>query len=51
MNEEKIMFKGYLRGLARQLKALKGAMRAKDYEKVEELIDDFIEDTQKNIED
>lgn len=51
MNEEKIIFKGYLRGLARQLKAVKEAMTARDYEKAEKLIEDLIEDTQKNIED
>jgi len=33
------------------LKAMKEAMRNKDYKKVEELLDELIEDTQKNIED
>ena len=35
----------------RQLKALKEAMVAKDYDKAEKLLDELIDDTQKNIED
>ena len=45
------VFKGYLRSLMRQLKALKEAMAAKEYDKAEKLIDELIDDTQKNIED
>lgn len=45
------VFKGYLRGLMRQLKALKDAMQSKDFEKAERMLDELIEDTQKNIED
>jgi len=45
------VFKGYLRSLMRQLKALKEAMVAKDFEKAERLLDELIDDTQKNIED
>lgn len=45
------VFKGYLRSLMRQLKALKEAMKAKDFEKAERLLDELIDDTQKNIED
>ena len=45
------VFKGYLRSLMRQLKALKEAVVAKDFEKAERLLDELIEDTQKNIED
>lgn len=51
MVEEMAVFKGYLRSLMRQLKALKEAMKNKDYEKAERLIDELIEDTQNNIED
>lgn len=45
------VFKSYLRRLIRDLKDLKAALEAKDYEKAEKLIDDLIEDTQKDIED
>lgn len=45
------VFKGYLRSLMRQLKALKEAMVAKDFDKAERLLDELIDDTQKNIED
>lgn len=45
------VFKGYLRGLMRQLKLLKKAIQNKDFEQAEELIDELIEDTQNNIED
>ena len=51
MNEEMAVFKGYLRSLMRQLKALKEALNKKDYEQVERLVDELIEDTQNNIED
>ena len=51
MSKEKLIFKGYLRGLARQLKALKEAMDAKDYVTAEKLLGHLIEDTQSNIED
>lgn len=45
------VFKSYLRKLARELKDLKAALQAKDYEKAEQLVDALIEDTQKDIED
>lgn len=45
------VFKSYLRSLMRQLIALKAAMKNKDYERAESLIDELIDDTQKNIED
>lgn len=45
------VFKSYLRRLIRDLKDLKAALKSKDYEKAEKLIDDLIEDTQKDIED
>ena len=51
MNEEKLIFKAYLRGLARQLQAMKGAMTSGDYITAYELLTDLIEDTQSNIED
>lgn len=51
MMEEMAVFKGYLRSLMRQLKALKEALLAKDYRQAERLVDELIEDTQKNIED
>ncbi len=51
MNEEAAVFKGYLRSLMRQLKALKEALNKTDYEQAERLVDELIEDTQKNIED
>lgn len=51
MVEEMAVFKGYLRSLMRQLKALKEAMKSKDYDRAEKLIDELIEDTQNNIED
>ena len=35
----------------RQLKVLKEAIKNKDYERAETLIDELIEDTQNNIED
>lgn len=51
MDEEKAVFKGYLRSLMRQLKALKKALNKKNYEQAERLVDELIEDTQNNIED
>lgn len=51
MIEEMAIFKGYLRSLMRQLKTLKDALKSKDYEKAEIILDELIEDTQKNIED
>lgn len=50
-HEDKTIFKGYLRSLIRQLKLLKSAIHERDFEKAEILIDELIEDTQKNIED
>lgn len=45
------VFKSYLRRLIRDLKDLKEALNDKDYEKAKKLLDDLIEDTQKDIED
>lgn len=50
MEEEKI-FKAYQRGLLRQLKALKEALKSGDSEKAEKLLDRLIEDTKADIED
>ena len=49
--EEMAVFKSYLRRLMRDLKDLKKAIREKDLKEAERLIDDLIEDTQKDIED
>lgn len=49
--EDLAVFKGYLRSLMRQLKALQEALKNKDYSTAEKLINELIEDTQKNIED
>ena len=51
MNEEILIFKSYLRSLMRHLKALKEALKNKDYERAEKLLDELIEDTKNNIED
>lgn len=51
MNEEMAVFKAYLRNLMRQLKLLKKAINEKDFGQAEKLVDELIEDTQKNIED
>lgn len=45
------VFKGYLRSLMRQLKALKKAIDKKDLDAASNLIKELIEDTQNNIED
>lgn len=49
--EEMAVFKSYLRRLMRDLKDLKEAISNKDFERAGKLIDDLIEDTQKDIED
>lgn len=49
--EEMAVFKSYLRSLLRQLIELKKAIKARDFEASERLIDQLIEDTQKGIED
>ena len=45
------VFKSYLRRLIRDLKDVRAALKAKDYEEAEKLISDLIEDTQNDIED
>ena len=49
--EEMAVFKSYLRRLMRDLKDLKESITNKDFDRAEKLIDDLIEDTQKDIED
>lgn len=53
MKEENSMsvFKSYLRRLLQDLKDLREAANQNDLEKVKELIDKLIEDTQRGIED
>lgn len=50
-NEEMAVFKSYLRRLIRDLKDIKKAIKEKRYDEAEKLVDDLIEDTQKDIED
>lgn len=45
------VFKSYLRRLIRDLHDLKAALKAKDYEAAERLVDILIVDTQNDIED
>ncbi len=45
------VFKSYLRRLLQDLKDLKEALNEKDYEKVEQMTDRLIDDTQSGIED
>ena len=49
MSEELTMFKGYSRGLLRQLAAIKEAIQQQDQQKAEILLGELIEDTKKNI--
>ena len=51
MSEDMSVFKSYLRGLLQDLKDLREALKSKDYEKVESMVDRLIDDTQKGIED
>ncbi len=51
VNEDMAVFKGYLRSLMRQLKLLKKAIDSNNIEEAKTLINELIEDTQKNIED
>lgn len=49
--EETAIFKSYSRKLMRDLNDIKKALKEKDYESAEKLLDQLIEDTQKGIED
>lgn len=51
MTEEMSVFKSYLRRLLQDLKDLKEALKNKEYEKAEIMVDKLIDDTQKGIED
>ena len=51
MTEVERIFKGYQRGLLRQLNKQKEAFVGKDYETAEKLLDDLITDTKADIED
>ena len=49
--DEMAVFKGYLRSLMRQLKLLKKAIENGNTDEAKQIINELIEDTQKNIED
>lgn len=49
--EEMAVFKSFLRGLLRQLQALKKALDSGDTETAQRLLSEIIDDTQKGIED
>lgn len=51
MSEDMSVFKSYLRRLLQDLKDLKEALKSKDYDKAESMVDCLIDDTQKGIED
>ena len=51
MGEEMSVFKSYLRRLLQDLKDLKEALKSKEYEKAEKMVDKLIDDTQSGIED
>ena len=48
--EEELIFKSYSRLLLRDLQNIKEALNAKDYETAERVVNDLINDTQKDIE-
>lgn len=49
--EDMSVFKSYLRRLLQDLKDLKEALRNKEFDKAEVMVDKLIDDTQKGIED
>ena len=51
LTEEMSVFKSYLRRLLQDLKDLKEALKSKEYERAETIVDKLIDDTQKGIED
>ena len=51
LTEEMSVFKSYLRRLLQDLKDLKEALKNKEYERAEIMVDKLIDDTQKGIED
>ncbi|MBO4897555.1 MAG: hypothetical protein J5590_04595 [Clostridia bacterium] len=50
-NEDLAIYKGYLRGLIRQLKMLRTAIENDNKGEAQIIINELIEDTQNNIED
>ena len=48
--EDKLIFRSYSRLLLRDLKNVKDALKAKDYETAERIVNELINDTQKDIE-
>lgn len=51
MDEDMVIYKGYLRNLLRQLRTLQTAIDNQNNSEAKQLIVELIEDTQKNIED
>ena len=51
LTEEMSVFKSYLRRLLQDLKDLKEALKSKEYDRAETMVDKLIDDTQKGIED
>ena len=51
LTEEMSVFKSYLRRLLQDLKDLKEALKNREYEQAETMVDKLIDDTQKGIED
>ncbi|MBQ3161990.1 MAG: hypothetical protein IJC04_07680 [Oscillospiraceae bacterium] len=51
MEENTIIFKGYLRSIMRQLQLLEKAIDTNNIEDAKTLINELIKDTQNNIED
>lgn len=49
MSEDMSVFKSYLRRLLQDLKDLKEVLKSKDYEKAEKMVDQLIDDTQKEL--
>ena len=47
--EDKLIFKSYSRLLLRDLKDVKEALKGKDYETAEKLVNQLINDTQKDV--
>ena len=48
--EDKLIFRSYSRLLVRDLQNVKEALKAKDYETAERIVNELINDTQKDIE-
>lgn len=49
--DNELIFKAYSRSLLRNLNEVKKALKNKEYERAEELVDALIEDSQRNLED